>query len=81
MFGLEDQKNKKPSEEFVFDLEKDLKDPAKRKEWQKIVEEKIQKVKEILRTGESQDDFDNFGLLLHGYTSLLKVIERIGKSK
>jgi hypothetical protein len=76
MFGLEDQKKKKMSEEFVFELEKDLKNPQKNKEIRQKVEERIQKIKETLRSGESQDEFDRFGLLLHGYTSLLKVISR-----
>ncbi|KIC71095.1 Uncharacterized protein DB44_ER00240 [Candidatus Protochlamydia amoebophila] len=40
------------------------------------VEERIQKIKEALRSGENQEEFDRFGLLLHGYTSLLKVISR-----
>ncbi|WP_042280597.1 DUF5398 domain-containing protein [Candidatus Protochlamydia sp. R18] len=76
MFGLEDQKKKKTSEEFVFELEKDLKNPKKNKEIRQQVEERIQKIKEALRSGENQEEFDRFGLLLHGYTSLLKVISR-----
>ncbi|CAF24116.1 DUF5398 domain-containing protein [Candidatus Protochlamydia amoebophila] len=76
MFGLEDQKKKKTSEEFVFELEKDLKNLKKNKEIRQQVEERIQKIKEALRSGENQEEFDRFGLLLHGYTSLLKVISR-----
>jgi hypothetical protein len=76
MFGLEGQKKKKPGEEFVFELEKDLKNLKKNKEIRQKVEERIQKIKETLRSGDSQDEFDRFGLLLHGYTSLLKVISR-----
>ncbi|MBA2368241.1 MAG: DUF5398 domain-containing protein [Candidatus Protochlamydia sp.] len=76
MFGLEGQKKKKPGEEFVFELERDLKNPKKNKEIRQKVEERIQKIKETLRSGDSQDEFDRFGLLLHGYTSLLKVISR-----
>ncbi|MCE2982868.1 MAG: DUF5398 domain-containing protein [Parachlamydia sp.] len=76
MFGLESQKKKKPGEEFIFDLEKDLKEQNKNKELKKKVEQRIQKIKEILRSGDSQDEFDRFGLLLHGYTSLLKVLAR-----
>lgn len=76
MFGLEGQKKKKPTEDFVFDLEKELKDPKKYQELKQKIELRIQAVKQVLRAGESQEDFDNFGLLLHGYTSLLKVIAR-----
>jgi hypothetical protein len=77
MFGLEGQKKKKPSDEFVFELEKELKDPAKHKQIKQKVEERLQKIKDILRTGgEDQEEFDRFGSLLHGYNSLLKVMSR-----
>jgi hypothetical protein len=77
MFGLESQKKKKPSDEFVFELEKELKDPAKHREIKQKVEARLQKIKDILRTGgEDQEEFDRFGLLLHGYNSLLKVMSR-----
>jgi helix-turn-helix protein len=78
MFGLESQKKKKKVEEFVFDLEKDLKVARKQKQLKKQVEAKIQQVKEILRSGENKEEFDQFGVILHGYTSLLKVMSRFG---
>jgi len=77
MFGLEDQKKKK-AEDFVFDLEKDFKNAKQYQEFKKKIEEKIQKIKETLRGGENKEEFDQFGLLLHGYTSLLKVMARFG---
>jgi len=76
MFGLEGQKKKKSTEEFVFELEKELKDAKKHKEIRQRVEARIQKIKENLRSGDMQDEFDRFGLLLHGYNSLLKVMSR-----
>lgn len=81
MFGLEgDKKEDKPAP-FVFDLEKELKDPKVLKEMTKKVEEKIGKVKTILRKGENKDEFDQFGVLLNGYTALLRVISRVNKKK
>lgn len=80
MFGLEDQKKKKTIE-FVFDLEKELKDSKKALELKQKVEEQIQKVKTVLRTGESKEDFDGFGILLHGYTALIKVFGRVKNKK
>lgn len=77
MFGLEDQKKKK-AEEFIFDLEKDLKASKKNLELKKKIEAKIQGLKEVLRGGENKEEFDKFGVLLHGYTSLLKVMSRFG---
>jgi len=76
MFGLEKQKKKTKLEEFVFDLEKELKIGKKHRELKKKVEERIQSIKELLRTGENKDEFDQYGVLLHGYTSLMKVIAR-----
>lgn len=75
MFGLEDQKKKK-SEEFVFDLEKEFKTAKRHQEIKKHIDRQIQKIKETLRGGESKEEFDRFGVLLHGYTSLLKVMAR-----
>ncbi len=75
MFGLEDQKKKK-AEDFVFELEKDLKIAKRHQEFKRRIENRIQRIKEILRGGENKDEFDQFGVLLHGYTSLLKVMSR-----
>lgn len=75
MFGLEDQKKKK-AEDFVFELERELKSAKKHQEIKQRVENRIQKTKEVLRSGENKEEFDKFGVLLHGYTSLLKVIAR-----
>lgn len=76
MYGLEKQKNEKTPEPFVFDLETELKDRKKHKEIKDNIENRIQQVKQILQSGEDKGDFDKCGLLLHGYTSLLKVIAR-----
>lgn len=75
MFGLESQKKKK-NEPFVFELEAELKDPVKYREIKQTVEEQIQKIKSTLKSGENKEEFDQFGVLLHGYTSLLKVMAR-----
>lgn len=78
MFGLEKQKKKK-SEEFIFDLEKELKVFKTYQEYKKKIEERIQSIREVLRKGENKEEFDKFGVLLHGYTSLLKVMSRLMK--
>lgn len=76
MFGLESNKPKKKTAEFVFDLEKELKDPNKHKIIKEKVEKRLQAIKDFLRSGENQEEFDRFGLLLHGYNSLIKVMSR-----
>jgi hypothetical protein len=77
MFGLEDQKKKKKAEEFVFDFEKDLTDPAKQKEYREKVEGKIQLLNEILRGGEETGRYKTYSILLQGYDALLKVMNRV----
>lgn len=81
MFGLESQKKKKPIEEFVFDLEKMLVNPEEHKKLREKIESRIQEVKKYLRSGENQEEFDRLGMLLHGYTSLLKVMSRFNPKK
>lgn len=76
MFGLENQKKKKRFEEFIFDLEKMLQNGKLHREIRQKIESRIQSIKEVLRSGENREEFDQFGVLLHGYTSLLKVISR-----
>ncbi len=76
MFGLEEGKKKKKSAEFVFELENELGNSKKHKEIKAKVEKRIQDLKNALRSGESKEDFDSYGTVLHGYTSLLKVMAR-----
>jgi hypothetical protein len=78
MFGLE----KKPKELFEFDLEKELRqDHAKARAILKTVEEKIHEIKGILRQGAASEEFDNYGVLLHGFVSLQRVLTRIINKK
>ncbi len=78
MFGLE----KKGKGLFEFDLEKDLKaDPAKANALLKAIEGKIAELKNLLRTGAETKDFDQLGVLLHGYAALQKVIGKITNKK
>ena len=76
MFGLESQNKKKKPEEFNFDLEVELKVRSKYNELKKRVEGRLQSVKDKLRSGEAKEEFDQFGTLLQGYTSLQKVMSR-----
>lgn len=78
MFGLE----KKGKALFEFDLEKELKaQPTKVTEMLKKVEEIIQEIKTSLRAGSSGEDFDQLGVLLHGFASLQRVLTRIANKK
>ncbi len=78
MYGLE----KKPKHVFEFDLEKDLKkDPKKVQELLKSTETKIQEIKNQLREGAKGPELDQLGVLLHGYTALQKVLNRLANKK
>lgn len=76
MFGLEDQQRKKKVQPFIFEVEKEWKDAKKYGETKATIEAHIQSLKNALKSGEGKENFDQLGLLLHGYTSLLKVMAR-----
>jgi hypothetical protein len=78
MFGME----KKGRALFEFDLEKELKGNAEKiKEHQKKAEGHIQEIKHFLRQGSASEEFDNLGILLHGYAALQRVLTRIANKK
>lgn len=78
MFGLE----KKGRGLLEFDLEKELKaDPGKSKTLLKQVEENIHTIKRSLREGTSSENFDDLGILLHGYAALQRVLTRMANKK
>lgn len=78
MYGLE----KKSKMVFEFDLEKDLKkDPTKVRELLKSTESKINEIKTQLRQGSKGAELDNLGVLLHGYTALQKVLNKLTNKK
>jgi hypothetical protein len=75
MFGMESQKNKKDGD-FIFELEKEFKNGKLHNDLRDKIDTRIQVIKEVLRSGENKDEFDSYGVLLHGYTALLKVMSR-----
>lgn len=80
MYGLEKDKKGGEEKEMVFDLEKDIvADPANFKMLKGKVLERVQELKAALRSGADKDNFDKYGILLHGYVSLKKVMERVKK--
>jgi len=60
MFGMEKQKKKGPMP-FLFDLEKELKDFEKQKEYAKRIEERVGRIKDALRKGSKKEDYDCLG--------------------
>ncbi len=83
MFGLESGKGKKKPkiEEHFFDLELNLMNPEKMREYVKKVEERIQRVKNLMRSGENKEVYDRYNILLQAYNGILKVFSRIKHKK
>lgn len=76
MYGLE----KKPGERFVFDLEKEIREtPTRGKQILEKTEKRINEIKKLLREGANEKDFDQLGILLHGYAALQKVLRKVVK--
>lgn len=74
MFGLE----KKPGEKFAYDLEKEMKEKGRGNEILANVEKRIQLIKKTLREGaDNEKEFDQLGVLLHGYAALQKVLRKV----
>ena len=77
MFGMGEKKKKEGSKEvFLFDLEKELGDRTKAKEYAKRIEKRVLQIKELLRKGSRKEDFDHLGVLLNGYHALAIVLGR-----
>jgi len=65
---------------FLFDLEKELKDIDKQKEYAKRIEERVGKIKELLRKGSKKEEYDFLGVLLNGYHALAVVLGRASQA-
>ncbi len=79
MFGM-DRKGKKKKgavEDWEFDLEKQLANPAEVRKIKDQAEQRIQQLKNVLRQGENKQTFDNAQTLLHGYLAVQKIIQRV----
>ncbi len=76
---MESDKKKKKVADYSFDLEQDLKDPAKLRATKEQVEERISQLKGMLREGGDKKSFDQVQTLLHGYLAVQKVIQRVNR--
>ncbi|MBB65811.1 MAG: needle chaperone SctE [Waddliaceae bacterium] len=82
MFGLEDNKKgpkKQGSEEELLDFEKDMKNATKREKTKQHTHKKMHMIKTALREGDMKEEFDQLGVLLHGYAALINVIDKTPK--
>ena len=76
MYGLE----KKPSQTFLFDLEKKIKEtPSLAKEMLAKAERRMTEIKKQLREGAKEKEYDRLGILLNAYVALQKVLKKVAK--
>jgi hypothetical protein len=79
MYGLEKKKEVPP---FEFDLEKDIRESAeKMKAIEKKIAERATELKNLLRHGSAQEEFEQLGILLHAYSVLPRILNRIKAKK
>ncbi|MCH9633758.1 MAG: hypothetical protein S4CHLAM7_04910 [Chlamydiae bacterium] len=77
MFGMEKGKEESASK-TIFEMETDLKKhPHKKKELLTEMHSQLEHLKGQLRKGSKHEEFENMGFVLHGYSALIKVIDRI----
>lgn len=77
MFGLEKKEKKK---KFQFDLEQEIHDdPEKGKKLIKQAEERMEELKKLLREGLQEEEFEQFGILLHAYSAMQRILKRMMK--
>ena len=78
MFGMEG--NNKPKNFFEFDLEKEvLENDSKKKSLIAEAKENIEKLQAIMKENPDGEAFEDFGVLLNGFSSLEKVIGYLKK--
>jgi hypothetical protein len=85
MFGMEKQKKGKKQQskqDMFFDLENSIAtNPSFYKELKDKINVRVNNMKAKLRSGSEKENFDKYGILLHGYASLHKVITKVHKKE
>lgn len=77
MFGLEQESNNKDPKKFKFDIEMDLSNVNKRREFREQVLGRINRIQNMLREGAEQEKVDQLGTLLYGYLGMLKTVDTV----
>jgi hypothetical protein len=76
MFGFKKKKDK-PNPFFKFPLEDDIEDQDKVKAMMEAAEKQILELKKTIKDGASPEDYEKLGTLLHAYSALLKIFNRM----
>ncbi len=82
MFGLNKNKNgKEPKPFFKFPLETEIEDADKLQVMMENAEKQILALKTTIKEGASPEDYEKLGTLLHAYSALLKILNRVPEKK
>jgi hypothetical protein len=79
MFGLNKDKKGKGKDHkpfFEFPLEQDMQDQKKLENMMISCEKQIAILKKNIREGAKPEEYEHLGILLHGYSALLKIINQ-----
>lgn len=80
MFGFNKKGKEKESKPFFeFPLEKDIQDSDKLEAMMESAEKQISILKKAIQEGAKPEEYEKLGILLHGYSALLKVFNKTPK--
>jgi SPX domain protein involved in polyphosphate accumulation len=70
----------KEKQKFLFVMEQDIKEkPTYAKELSDKANQAILDIKQALRTGAKEEEFDRLGILLHAFTAFQKIVKKVEK--
>ena len=79
MFGLKKESSGDSKDNYQFDLEAQLKDPAELRAMKEKIEARMALLKGLLRKGDDKQTFDQAQTLLHAYMAMDKVFDRVNR--
>ena len=79
MFGIKKESSGDSTNDYKFDFEVDLENPATLRAKNEEVEARILQLKKLLREGGDKKSFEDAQALLHAYLAVQKVMGRINQ--
>jgi hypothetical protein len=79
MFGIKKGSSQDSKDNYLFDLELELKEPGQMRAKKEQIETRIAQLKALLRVGGEKQIFDQAQTLLHAYLAIQKVFERVNR--
>jgi hypothetical protein len=79
MFGMKKESSQDSKDNYLFDLEVQLKEPGQMRAMKEQVETRVNQLKTLLRAGGEKQVFDQAQTLLHAYLAMQKVFDRVNR--